>query len=86
MFEGVAGDGGEEDDGFAFFVIWDADDGDFTLGFAIEAEDFVDGAFDGFVGDHFSGDFGEAGDAALDVEEVVFIEVADVSGFKPAVF
>ncbi len=60
LFEGGAGDGGEEEDGFAFLFVGDADDGDAAFGFGVEVEDFVDGGFDGFVGDHFAGDFGEA--------------------------
>lgn len=38
------------------------------------------------MGDHFAGDFGESRDAALDVEEGIFVEVADVAGGEPAVF
>ncbi len=85
LLEGVAGDGGEEDDGLALFVIGDADHGDFAFGFAVEAEDLGDGGFDGFVGDHFAGDFGEAGDAAFDDEEAVVVHAADIAGFEPAV-
>ena len=86
LLKGVAGDSGEQDDGFAFFLIRDADDGDLAFGLAIEAEDFVDGSLDGFVGNHFPGDFRETRDATLDVEEAVFVEVTDVAGLEPTVF
>ena len=47
----------EKDDDFAFLGIGQADDGDAAFGFCVEAEGFVDGALNGFVGHHFTANF-----------------------------
>jgi hypothetical protein len=77
------GEGGEEDEGFAFGFIGDAGDDDFAFAFGFESELFHDGFFDGFVGDHFAADFGEAFEAAFDVEEAIGVHAAEVAGFEP---
>jgi len=47
----------EEDDGFSFLFVGDADDGGFTLSGFIESEGGIDGGFDDFVRDHFATNF-----------------------------
>ncbi len=37
------------------------------------------------MGDHFAADFGEAAEAAFDVEEAVVIDMADITGTEPGV-
>lgn len=84
-FARVDGDGGEEDEGLAFDFVGDGADGEFAVARGVDIEGAGNGAFDGFVRDHFAADFGEAGEAAFDEKETVVVHAGEVAGAKPAV-
>lgn len=76
----------EEDEGLAFLLVGNAHDGNVAVGISgVKVHGTYDGDFELFVRNHFSCNFGKAGDSAFNMEKPVFIHMADVPCFKPAV-
>lgn len=78
--------GSEEDERLSFLLVGNAHNGNVAVGISgVKVHGTYDGDFELFVRNHFSCNFGKAGDSAFDMEKSVFIHMTDVPCFKPAV-